>query len=335
MRGFKAGAVQRATVRRRKPIWPWIPAGIVGLLLILLALPFLLVRAPGPRDWMLDQGLGSLLPQGVRLRIGAVERLDPWGADLTGIVLACRDSSGRWRPWAELSRLRAEWDVGGLAVGRYEFRSVVLETLAVDARPELAPPWRRARAVTPRVGGGAGEIAGFSCRRLILEHGMVHRGGEPAATLSAALTGLELERGALWIDVDSLALAAGSSAWSPLARAGTLAVARGSAKLDLQGEVHLDDLRWRGFGAAGQAWVARDSSGWSASLQLARAEPAAALEHFNWTLPRRYRPAAGDTLNGFLTLYALSDTLEAACDLSGSWAGRPLQAAGVARRVRS
>ena len=72
---------KKTTTRPRRRRWAWIPLGFLLLVVVCLALPFVLVRFEGPRNWMLDRGPGEwLLDEGTRLRVERVERIqDDWG----------------------------------------------------------------------------------------------------------------------------------------------------------------------------------------------------------------------------------------------------------------
>ena len=71
-----------------------------GGLVLLLVLPFLSIRIPWVRDWMLDKSLhDSVLTADWRIRIDSVSRFDPWGLRMQGLHLVHRGEEAE-RDWA-------------------------------------------------------------------------------------------------------------------------------------------------------------------------------------------------------------------------------------------
>jgi autotransporter translocation and assembly factor TamB len=76
--------------------------GLLGLVVVLVALPFVVALFPGGRAFILDKGLeqaNANLP--IRIAVKSLDRLDPWGVDIAGI--AVNDAKGK--PLARLEGL--------------------------------------------------------------------------------------------------------------------------------------------------------------------------------------------------------------------------------------
>jgi hypothetical protein len=102
---------RRSTGRRgRWTLWvlPAIP--LAALVLAVLYGPYLAMRVTPIRERALGSAaVRRVLGDRLRVKVGAVNRLDLSGADLTGIAVEARDSTGAWQPLGEIGRLSVSW----------------------------------------------------------------------------------------------------------------------------------------------------------------------------------------------------------------------------------
>lgn len=133
---MKAGSSTSRFPILRVIIW------IAIVLFVVVVLPFLSVRIPIVRGWMLDKSLhGTVLSDEWKLRIDSVPRFDPWGLRMRGIHLVHIGPEGE-RDWASLGRLELKWNPVDLLrrrvwAGRIGVDDLMLQT-DVDA-PVILP----------------------------------------------------------------------------------------------------------------------------------------------------------------------------------------------------
>jgi hypothetical protein len=104
------GPRRAGTRRGRWALWvlPAIP--VAALVLAVLYGPYLALRIAPIRERALDSGaVRRVLGERLRVRIGAVNQLGLQGADLGGVTVEVRDSTGTWQMLGEIGRLSVRW----------------------------------------------------------------------------------------------------------------------------------------------------------------------------------------------------------------------------------
>lgn len=108
------------------------PLALFLILLVLLVLPFFVVRVDTPRAWLLARTrLPALFGPDARLRIDRVERVDPWGLRLRGVRLETTRND-TIRTLARITRVDATWRPGDLLARSVVVDHVVLDSVDVD-----------------------------------------------------------------------------------------------------------------------------------------------------------------------------------------------------------
>ena len=112
--------------------------GIVAVCFLFVVLPFLSIRVPVVRSWLLDRSLhGRVLSPDWSLRIDSVDRFDPWGLRMQGLHLIYRGPEGD-QEYASLGRLELRWDPRDLLRHRIWARQIGCDSL--DLHTDVPAP---------------------------------------------------------------------------------------------------------------------------------------------------------------------------------------------------
>ncbi|MBU1950993.1 MAG: hypothetical protein KJ927_19930, partial [Candidatus Eisenbacteria bacterium] len=314
----------------------WLPVGLLAGLFFCFIAPFILVRFETPRNWMLDNGPGNwLLGAGTRLRVGNVHRLDPGGASFSGIVLSCKDSLGDWSDWARISHLNTSWDISDLIWGRYSIDRLELDSVSVNLQRSCVPHWHAEAGVVDELADpGPGRARSVRCSHFGLQHLSLLREGMPVGESRMELNSIQLEKGDLRLDVDSIRVLLAAGALRPSSAEMALNFSGGDLRYESKGTLRLDHLDVRSAGLEGQLWL-RQSRGseWFVTMQLEKILPAEMMDSLRLQVPDPYSPGTSDTLTGSINLTFVPDTLALHGELQGFWGGGPADIAGLVQRT--
>lgn len=229
--------------RRRRRVLVWGPAGLIVLVLVLLALPFVLVHFADFRQMLLDRSLSGVFAPGVSCQVGEVARLDPGGFDLRDVRFHNAEE-GRTGQWMRIGRLRASWnpfDLIGRRVVVYDFEveTVEVETSALPTRlfrASSSPTPRTSFLSRPRL-----DLPPLSCDVLSVTGVEVRRSGERWLEAGLRLEDLDHED-----DAVSLRLAEGRVRVPSDSL--ELSLARGALRGTLIEDLRVDSLEVRATG---------------------------------------------------------------------------------------
>lgn len=314
------GASRRRSRRGRTLL---VIAGVLALLALLLASPFVLVRLRSVRDPLLRlaqarAGLGADL----RLRVDAVDRMDPFGLELRGVVLERRVVDARWERISRIGRLSADWSPVQLAAGQIRVGTVAADTLelwlpALNAyllRPEARP--RRTTSALQRSWAQLvppvtiGKVQ-FSEVRLVDREGVMLSGGLTLTGLASSNRGLEgtLARGRIVF---------------PRAAA-EVALGDGRVLTDPEGATRLEGLRLESGGSRGTLDVDFDPRVAAFPLRVRFDLERLLLADVERWIPPAIPRSPGDSLAGRVNLRRGPAGLSADAALHGRLEGESLE----------
>jgi len=286
--------------RGRWVLWVLPAVPLVALILAVLFGPYLALRIAAVREGALDSAVvRRALGERLRVRIATVNRLELRGADLGGVQVEARDSTGVWHAVGEIGRLKVRWS---------PLRQLSGETLIHTL--EAGPITLRREALPLLFGGprqpGAQDRAGpFDLRfdallppglpRILVRHIMlgpieVHEGDQ--IVLRAGL-----ERGELTTDATALSVRP-QDAWVELPLRG-LQVRVSDAQIRVtRDEAQVERLAFCGTTAEGELSAQYDpragGSPLRGDLTLVRLDPGILTR---WFIPA-LTPRPTDTVSG-------------------------------------
>ena len=163
---------------RRLLVWTaWTVPSIWIVLIGLLILPFLLVRVPAMRVWILDRSVeDQLLAPGQRIRIDDVARLDPGGFDFRGLHVESETDSG-WQRWFSVERVHANWSTGNLLQRRIDIGTVYVQAPRLDWLAVPNPVFASHRSA-PRTRGPL-SLPPIRCDSLVVNDARIVQGPDP------------------------------------------------------------------------------------------------------------------------------------------------------------
>jgi hypothetical protein len=186
---------------RRVHLFWGVPGLLILLVIMILALPVLLVRGQGFRDWAMDRGgVSRFLAAGQRIRIEHVDRFDPGGLAVSGVRVE-RPVAGGWESWLRIGNLEASWELSRLLARRLRLTSFRVDSVRVELslmpRPLLAPAPSSGPRKPGAVPASLRNIPPIRCPELQVTHVLVRGAGGRTIMGDLELTDLRQRQGEL------------------------------------------------------------------------------------------------------------------------------------------